>query len=148
MVLAMLKGFRKPDHVAGSAAPAIIMSIFVSFGGILFGYDTGNINGLLAMHQWRRQFSTGYVDPKDLLPNVSPSQSSQIVSILSAGTFFGSLMAAPVGDKLGRRPSLIIATVIFAFGVVLQISASRIPLFLVGRYIPSHDGRGGYHGRG
>lgn len=28
---------KKPDHVAGSAAPAIIIGLFVAFGGILFG---------------------------------------------------------------------------------------------------------------
>jgi len=29
---------KKPDHVAGSAAPAIIVGLFVAFGGILFGF--------------------------------------------------------------------------------------------------------------
>jgi len=29
---------KKPDSVAGSAAPAIIVGLFVAFGGILFGY--------------------------------------------------------------------------------------------------------------
>ena len=29
---------KKPPHVAGSAAPAIIIGLFVAFGGILFGY--------------------------------------------------------------------------------------------------------------
>jgi len=28
---------KKPEHVAGSAAPAIIVGLFVAFGGILFG---------------------------------------------------------------------------------------------------------------
>jgi len=28
---------KKPEHVAGSAAPAIIIGLFVAFGGILFG---------------------------------------------------------------------------------------------------------------
>jgi hypothetical protein len=27
--------------VAGSAAPAIMIGLFVSFGGLCFGYDTG-----------------------------------------------------------------------------------------------------------
>jgi hypothetical protein len=31
----------KPNSVAGSAAPAIMIGLFVAFGGILFGYDTG-----------------------------------------------------------------------------------------------------------
>lgn len=33
---------KKPDHVAGSAAPAIIIGCFVAFGGILYGYVGAN----------------------------------------------------------------------------------------------------------
>jgi MFS transporter, SP family, sugar:H+ symporter len=29
---------KKPDNAAGSAAPAIIIGMFVAFGGVLFGY--------------------------------------------------------------------------------------------------------------
>lgn len=36
-----LSAWRKPESVAGSAAPAIMIGCFVAFGGILFGYDTG-----------------------------------------------------------------------------------------------------------
>jgi len=32
---------KKPADVPGSAAPAIIIGLFVAFGGVLFGYDTG-----------------------------------------------------------------------------------------------------------
>lgn len=87
------------------------------------------------MKAFRKQFSTGYMDPKDGMLNVSPAQSSQIVSILSAGTFFGALLAAPIGDRLGRRISLIIAVAIFSFGVLLQTCAMQIPLLLAGRYV-------------
>lgn len=96
------------------------------------------INGILAMRAFRNQFSTGYVDPTDKKPNVSPTQSSQIVAILSAGTFFGALMAAPLGDKLGRRISLIIAVGVFAFGVLLQTVAMAIPTLISGRYGLGH----------
>lgn len=92
------------------------------------------INGILAMRAFRNQFSTGYIDSKDNRPNLSPAQSSVIVAILSAGTFFGALLAAPMGDKLGRRLSLIIAVAIFSFGVLLQTLALAIPLLIVGRY--------------
>jgi predicted MFS family arabinose efflux permease len=85
------------------------------------------------MKAFRDQFSTGYIDPKDYMPNVSPAQSSQIVSILSAGTFFGALLAAPLGDKLGRRLPLIIAVGIFCFGVLLQTLAMHIPILICGR---------------
>jgi uncharacterized membrane protein YjfL (UPF0719 family) len=29
---------KKPEGVAGSTAPAIIVGLFVAFGGVLFGY--------------------------------------------------------------------------------------------------------------
>lgn len=34
-------GWQKPDNVAGSSAPAIMVGLFVATGGLLFGYDTG-----------------------------------------------------------------------------------------------------------
>jgi len=85
------------------------------------------------MNAFRKQFSTGYHDINHQV-NISPAQSSQIVAILSAGTFFGALLAAPLGDKLGRRISLIIAVGIFSFGVLLQTCAMHIPLLISGRY--------------
>lgn len=39
----------KPGDEAGKAWPAIAMGFFVAFGGVLFGYDTGTISGILAM---------------------------------------------------------------------------------------------------
>lgn len=29
---------KKPDDAVGSAAPAILIGLFVAFGGVLFGY--------------------------------------------------------------------------------------------------------------
>jgi MFS family permease len=85
------------------------------------------------MKFWDHQFSTGYRDSTGNL-NVTPSQSATIVSILSAGTFFGALTAAPVADAIGRRLGLIASTLVFIFGVVLQTAATAIPLFVAGRF--------------
>ena len=60
-------------------------------------------------------------------------QQSLIVSILSAGTFFGALAAAFVADFFGRKWGLIISTGIFCIGVAMQTAATAIPLFAVGR---------------
>ena len=84
------------------------------------------------MKAFRKQFSEGYIDDLGVL-TISPSKSSQIVAILSAGTFFGALFAAPFGDRLGRRISLIISVVIFSFGVLLQTCAMHVPILIAGR---------------
>jgi MFS family permease len=96
-------------------------------------YDTGTIGGILAMKYWDRTFSTGFRDSFGNL-NITASQSATIVSILSAGTFFGALTAAPVADFIGRRLGLIVSTIVFVFGVALQTAATAIPLFVAGRF--------------
>ena len=97
-------------------------------------YDTGTISGILAMKYWRKTFSTGYINPTDDYPDVTSTQSSMIVSLLSAGTFFGALASAPVADYFGRRIAMIIESFVFCFGVVLQTAATSIPLFVAGRF--------------
>ncbi|EXJ77013.1 hypothetical protein A1O3_10170 [Capronia epimyces CBS 606.96] len=126
--------FKKPADMPGSAVPAVLIGCFVAFGGVLFGYDTGTIGGILAMKFWRRLFSTGYTNPKDHLPDVTAAQTSEIVSILSAGTFFGALLSAPLADMLGRRLAMIFNSGVFCFGVILQTAATDIPTFVAGRF--------------
>ncbi|CAK7219953.1 Plasma membrane low glucose sensor [Sporothrix eucalyptigena] len=124
---------KKPDDVSGKSWPAIVIGFFVAFGGVLYGYDTGTISGILAMPYWEDVFSTGYRDSTGHL-NVDSSQSAAIVSILSGGTFFGALGAAPIADWIGRRLGLIVCTCVFIVGVILQTAATAIPLFLAGRF--------------
>lgn len=77
---------RPPPGTAGAAWPAIVVGFFVAFGGVLYGYDTGTIGGILAMPYWLKQFSTGYINPDTGGPGITSNQKSEIVSLLSAGT--------------------------------------------------------------
>lgn len=64
------------------------------------------------------------------------SFSANIVSLLQAGCFFGSLAAAPVGDKLGRRLALGLGAIAFIVGSTMQTaSAGNKPVMFVGRAI-------------
>ncbi|ODV81300.1 glucose transporter/sensor [Suhomyces tanzawaensis NRRL Y-17324] len=117
------------EKKAGSTTMGILVGLFAAFGGLLFGYDTGTISGVMAMKYVKQQF------PKDG-QEFSSSESSLIVSILSVGTFFGALGAPLVSDRIGRRWTLIIATLfVFNLGVVLQTAATAIPLLCAGRAI-------------
>jgi MFS family permease len=66
---------------------------------------------------------------------LTPNQQSLIVSLLSVGTFFGSLMASWLADFIGRRWGLIASCGVFTVGVICQVASSAIPLFVVGRVI-------------
>ncbi|TFK39852.1 MFS monosaccharide transporter [Crucibulum laeve] len=113
----------------------IAMTAFSAFGGILFGYDTGVISGIKEMKSWLRQFGS----PSDNLElhktgfMIPSSDESLIVSILSAGTFFGALIAAPTADYIGRKWGIVFACLVFAVGVAMQTAATAVPLFVVGR---------------
>ncbi|KAF9454276.1 MFS monosaccharide transporter [Macrolepiota fuliginosa MF-IS2] len=108
----------------------IAMTAFSAFGGILFGYDTGVINGVKVMGPFLRTFGHAGADGRFVL---SSSQESLIVSILSAGTFFGALLGAPAGDYIGRKWGIIMANLVFCIGVAMQAGSKGLPLFVVGR---------------
>jgi SP family sugar:H+ symporter-like MFS transporter len=66
---------------------------------------------------------------------ITASQDSLIVSILSAGTFFGALSAAPLADIIGRRNGLMVSCgIVFNLGVILQTASTHRPLFIAGRF--------------
>ncbi|KAJ4366934.1 Plasma membrane low glucose sensor [Neocucurbitaria cava] len=124
---------KPPPDTPGKAWPAILIGLFVAFGGVLFGYDTGTISGILAMPYWKQEFST---EPDG---GITASQDSLIVSILSAGTFFGALTAAPFGDLLGRRIGLMVSTgIVFNVGVIMQTASTSQPLFIAGRFFAGY----------
>jgi MFS family permease len=85
----------------------LLITAFAAFGGILYGYDTGTISGIIAMPAWLRIYGeAGIGDVTAENPQgygISSSTTSLVVSILSAGTFCGALAAYPTGDYLGRR---------------------------------------------
>ncbi|KAG2360202.1 monosaccharide importer [Suillus spraguei] len=121
----------------GSLFWAVIMSAFAAFGGIVFGYDTGTIGGIIAMPDWLTTF--GVYDPSAAsTPGVNyylpTANKSLVVSILSAGTFFGALLAFPMADIVGRKWGIIASCGVFCLGVGLQLD-THWAAFVVGRVI-------------
>ncbi|EIW58751.1 general substrate transporter [Trametes versicolor FP-101664 SS1] len=127
-----------PASAPKSRLSGILMTAFAAFGGILYGYDTGTISGIIAMDDWLATFGNEFQGDKTAINPEGRSQStgneSLVVSILSAGTFFGALGGAPVADILGRRIGLILSCVVFALGIALQTGSSNWATFIVGRF--------------
>ncbi|EKJ67669.1 hypothetical protein FPSE_12186 [Fusarium pseudograminearum CS3096] len=132
--MARAMGWHKPENFAGSSIRAILVGLFVSSGGLLFGYDVGVINGVLAMDVFQNDFATDQTcrDENDHI-DLCPIDSSLIVAILSGGAVVGSILAAPAGDSIGRRKTLFLAVVTFCIGAIFQVCAQATPMLLVGR---------------
>ncbi|KAL2823858.1 general substrate transporter [Aspergillus pseudoustus] len=98
---------------------ATVMGLFVSMGGLLFGYDTGQISGFQEMSNYLERYGElgddGY--------HFSHVRSGLIVSLLSIGTLVGALCGAPIADKLGRKWSISLWCVILTVGLIVQITA-------------------------
>ncbi|RDW94582.1 putative high-affinity glucose transporter RGT2 [Coleophoma crateriformis] len=120
---------------------AYLMCAFAAFGGIFFGYDTGWMGGVIAMpyfiHLWTGQDIPGAGASQTVKDRfVVPSwQQSLMTSILSAGTFFGALIAGDVADMIGRRWTIIIGCVTFSVGCVLETAATALGVMVAGRVI-------------
>ncbi|ORX39558.1 putative glucose transporter [Kockovaella imperatae] len=124
-----------PDRVeAPITAKAYFLCVFASFGGIFFGYDTGWMGGVLAMPYFI-ELHTG-LKPGDANFEIPAWKQSLMTSILSAGTFFGALMAGDFADYFGRRITIISGCAVFSLGCVLQTaSSSGLGLFVAGRLV-------------
>lgn len=85
------------------------------------------------MRKFKDQFGSDCHDDQGLL-TICTEDSALIVAILSIGTVVGALLAAPAGDSLGRRYTLLISVGIFCIGAICQVCATAISQILVGRY--------------
>lgn len=107
------------------------ISLVVSMGAFIFGYDLAFIGTTITLKPFQRGFGLAGVSE-----GREDSFSANIVSLLQAGCFFGALAAAPIGDKLGRRPALIIAGVVFCVGSLMQtVSSGLEAAMFVGRAV-------------
>lgn len=119
---------------------AYLMCAFAAFGGIFFGYDTGWMSGVLAMPYFIREYThLPYPDPNDKAANtafvISAKDQSLTTSILSAGTFFGAIIAGDIADFIGRRWTIIIGCGVFSVGCILETASTTLPVMVVGRLI-------------
>ncbi|TVY60857.1 putative glucose transporter rco-3 [Lachnellula suecica] len=140
----MASNLRATSDVARVEAPvtakAYMMCAFASFGGIFFGYDSGYISGVMGMNYFIHLYTGLPIpDPNDAAAvqafTLPASQKSLITSILSAGTFFGALLAGDLADWFGRRTTIILGCLVFIIGVILQTASKGLGLLVAGRLI-------------
>ncbi|KAI0021916.1 putative transporter [Xylariomycetidae sp. FL0641] len=129
-VLPPAAGTTNPERVeAPITLKAYMMCAFAAFGGIFFGYDSGYINGVMGM-----KYFVHTIEGPDATA-LTGSHKSLITSILSAGTFFGALMAGDIADWCGRRSTIIGSCCIFLIGVALQTASAGLALIVAGRLV-------------
>jgi sugar porter (SP) family MFS transporter len=93
---------------------------FIAYWGIvLYGYDTGIAGGVVSQPFFQEHFGLQGASNKERLTDVS----TNVVSVLQAGAFFGSLGSVPFSKKIGRKNTLLVFTVLFTVGAILTTIA-------------------------
>ena len=100
-----------------------VVALVATFGGLLFGYDTGYISSVLVTIGT----SLGHV--------LSTSEQELVTSLTSGGALVGAVGAGLTADRFGRKMPIWAACVVFIVGTVLQAAAYSVAQFAVGRFI-------------
>ncbi|KAM0949346.1 putative major facilitator, sugar transporter, major facilitator superfamily [Dioscorea sansibarensis] len=103
--------------------PYILRLAFsAGIGGLLFGYDTGVISG--ALLYIRDDFKQ--VDRSTVLQET-------IVSMAVAGAIIGAGFGGWMNDRFGRKPSIILADILFFIGAIIMAIAPIPGIIILGR---------------
>jgi SP family arabinose:H+ symporter-like MFS transporter len=106
---------------AGSRSPGyvVLLATITAISGFLFGYNTAVINGVLLF--LRQQFT-----PSDL-------QSEIAASSILVGALFGAASASLIGDRYGRKKSLMFSAVLFTVTPLAAAAANSVAMFSLAR---------------
>jgi major inositol transporter-like SP family MFS transporter len=109
---------RQPGNHQRALRTATIIS---TFGGLLFGYDTGVINGALPYMQ------------QDL--GLTPLTEGLVTSSLLFGAAFGALFGGRLADRNGRRGMIMVLAVVFLLGTLGCTFAPNTEVLIAARFI-------------
>jgi major inositol transporter-like SP family MFS transporter len=98
-----------------------LVTIVATFGGLLFGYDTGVINGAL--------------EPMKADLGLTATGEGLVTSTLLLGAAIGALVCGKLNDVLGRKKTLIILAVLFFVGTLGGVFAPNLEMMIPSRII-------------
>ncbi|WP_080792813.1 sugar porter family MFS transporter [Corynebacterium pacaense] len=97
------------------------VALVATFGGLLFGYDTGVING--ALH------------PMSIELGLTAFTEGVVTSSLLFGAAIGAMIFGRVSDFWGRRKTIILLAVAFFIGTLVCVFTPSMEIMVVGRII-------------
>lgn len=122
-----------------------LLTAVAYMGALLFGFDTGVMGSVLALDSFKADFGLP-IGGSGFASEQNASVSSNVVSLLTAGAFFGAIIGAIVNDMLGRRSTLFLFATVFMVGAAIQTGASHDIAYIYAGRVVAGLGIGGLSG--
>ena len=110
-----------PEAKHETTAFVYLLTFLCAIGGFLFGYDTGVISGAIVL-----------VSVKFLL--TSEWQEGVVSAPMATAAIF-SVLSGFSNDRFGRKPTMLVASVVFCVGALLLAAAQERFMLITGRLI-------------
>jgi len=111
---------------------SFMLAFVAGTGFTLFGYDQGVMSALLSARQFENIFPEVIIETSH--PNHATLQSF-LVAIYEIGCLIGALSNLWIGDKLGRRRTIVIGGCVMIIGAILQTASFSYAQMVVARII-------------
>ena len=116
------RAMKMSSQIEASKSYLKVIMVISTFGGLLFGYDTGVVNGALP-----------YMAEPDQL-NLTPLHEGMVASSLLLGAAFGSVIGGKVSDIQGRRKNIFMLSILFFVATLGCSLAPNFEVMLVSRF--------------
>ncbi|KAG9506587.1 hypothetical protein J7337_000120 [Fusarium musae] len=104
-----------------------------------FGYNNSIAGGFLSLPSWVETFpALDTVHTKGATKDHNSTLQGTVVAMYTLGCLFGCLSCIWLGDKLGRKRTIIFGALINTIGAALQSSSYSLPQLIVGRLVSGY----------
>ncbi|KAI7905351.1 general substrate transporter [Cokeromyces recurvatus] len=104
--------------------PVYLYATIAAIGGFVCGYDTGSISGIILLPTFQKQY---------FINNSLPYYESMLLTSFLATSMCGAFFSGYFCDRIGRKYSMILASILLWLGILCQILGLNISLIIFGR---------------